>query len=71
MSDEGTTLRIDDIEVVVYRGEADGVPVVQIDGPGMVRVNMNEGPIWNADTDTHRHTECSCVDEYNHRGEQA
>lgn len=45
------------ITVTTYRGEADGVPVVQIDtaeNAGWLRVNLNDGaPLFNGDPEHH------------------
>lgn len=50
--------------VSVYSGEKDGVPVVQIDGGGLLRVNMNDFPIWHADPHDHQHEHCQCVHQF-------
>lgn len=52
------------LSIVVYHGSADGVPVVQIDGDGQFRVNVNDGPIWVADPNSHEHEQCKCVKAY-------
>lgn len=48
-------------EVQFWHGRDDGVPVIQIDGKGQFRVNVNDAPIWDADPDKHEHTHCSCT----------
>lgn len=67
-------LRIDGLEVSVYRSELDhdtGKPVVQIDGGGPVRVNINDAPIWDANPDEHEHQFCPCSNErLEHHGPQ-
>lgn len=45
-----------------------GQPVVQIDGGGMFRVNVNDYPIWNADPEDHEHGQCQCVKDFEERG---
>lgn len=60
-------LTMEGIEVTVYRSSLEfdrGQPVVQIDGAGMVRVNMNDFPIWNADPEQHEHEHCGCVKRF-------
>lgn len=57
-------LGVHTVTVSVYNGQADGIPVVQIDGDTLVRVNMNDYPIWNADPDNHEHQKCRCVEQY-------
>jgi hypothetical protein len=52
------------LAVTVYSGEKDGVPVVQIDGSAFCRVNVNDGPIWNADPTDHAHFPCQCVHKF-------
>lgn len=49
--------------VTFYYGEHDGKPVVQIDGDADFRVNVNDGPIWDADSHSHEHMRCRCVGE--------
>jgi hypothetical protein len=50
--------------VTVYSGEKDGVPVVQIDGNGLFRINVNDSAIWNADPADHAHFPCKCVHDF-------
>lgn len=40
------------LEVTFYMGQMDGKPVIQIDGSGDFRVNVNDGPIWDQSTET-------------------
>ncbi|RAX15988.1 hypothetical protein DC347_15590 [Pseudarthrobacter sp. AG30] len=42
----------EDLRVTFYKGEYDGKPVVQIDGGGDFRVNVNEGVVFNRHTDS-------------------
>jgi hypothetical protein len=66
------TIAIDGLTIAVWRSslESDkGQPVVQIDGTGMLRVNVNDGPIWNADPDDHEHHQCQCVTDFEDREE--
>jgi hypothetical protein len=42
----------EDLRVTFYLGEADGKPVVQIDGAGDFRVNVNEGVVFDRHTDS-------------------
>jgi hypothetical protein len=70
VSDTQVTIAIDGLTIDVWRStlESDkGQPVVQIDGSGMVRVNVNDYPIWNADPDDHQHHECRCVTDFESR----
>lgn len=46
-----SSLNIGPFEVTAYYGETDGKPVVQIDGSGDLRVNVNDAPVFD------RHTE--------------
>jgi S-adenosylmethionine hydrolase len=69
---DSITISIDGYEIAIWRSslESDeGQPVVQIDGSGMIRVNVNDGPIWNADPQTHEHKMCRCVVEFEAREE--
>lgn len=52
------------LAVTVYSGEKDGVPVIQIDGGAFFRVNVNDGPIWNANPEKHQHESCQCVHQF-------
>jgi hypothetical protein len=38
--------------VTFYKGEADGKPVIQIDGDGDFRINVNDGVVFNRSTDS-------------------
>lgn len=67
---EEITVSIDGLEIGIWRSvlpDDEGQPVVQIDGSGMVRVNINDGPVWNADPQTHDHKVCRCVEEFEDR----
>lgn len=64
------TIQFDGLEIQLWRSsleEDKGQPVVQIDGAGMLRVNVNDYPIWNADPDHHEHQQCECVIEFESR----
>lgn len=39
-------------EVTFYLGEDDGKPVVQVDGTGDIRVNVNDGAVFDRHTET-------------------
>lgn len=57
------TLGLDNISVEFFRGD-DGALVVQIDttgGGGRLRVNINDGAVWDANPETHHHDFCDCV----------
>lgn len=50
----------------LYISELDRVLVAQIDTVGVpsgarLRVNINDGPIWDANPEQHHHTECTCI----------
>lgn len=50
----------------LYISDRDRVLVAQIDTFGVpagarLRVNINDGPIFDADPDHHTHTECTCI----------
>ena len=49
------------LSLQVWHGADDGVPVVQIDGTGRFRVNVNDAPVWDADPELHEHKFCKCV----------
>ena len=49
------------LEVTFYKGATDGKPVVQIDGQGDFRINVNDEPIWDADPNNHSHEACGCT----------
>lgn len=64
---EHITICIDGLEIQVWRSSLEGdtgQPVIQIDGAGMFRVNVNDYPIWNADPDDHEHEHCQCVKDF-------
>jgi hypothetical protein len=67
---ENLSVEFDDVDsgsglqVSFYTGAADGVPVVQIDGNVLCRVNVNDFPIWHADPTHHEHKQCSCVEKF-------
>jgi hypothetical protein len=70
-SDEQVTIQFDGLTIELWRSSLDkdrGQPVVQIDGSGMLRVNVNDYPIWNADPDDHEHHECLCVADFEATG---
>jgi hypothetical protein len=46
-----TDTTIGSFQVTTYYGETDGVPVVQVDGAGHVRVNVNDAPVFDRDTE--------------------
>ena len=50
------------LDVTFYHGAQDGVPVIQIDGGGRFRINVNDAPIWDADPNNHEHTPCRCTE---------
>lgn len=71
-SEEQITVEFDGLTIQLWRSSLDrdaGQPVVQIDGSGMFRVNVNDYPIWNADPDDHEHHECLCVTDFEAREE--
>lgn len=41
------------LEVSFYMGLHDGKPVIQIDGTGDFRINVNDSPIWDQSTESH------------------
>lgn len=50
----GTLYAAPGVEVTTYRGRADGVPVIQVDtseNPNRVRVNVNDGYVFDGRTD--------------------
>lgn len=49
------------LSLTFWHGQEDGVPVVQIDGTGRFRVNVNDAPVWDADPELHEHKFCACV----------
>jgi hypothetical protein len=64
------TIEFDGLTIELWRSSLEhdrGQPVVQIDGSGMLRVNVNDYPIWNADPDNHEHTQCECVEDFEAR----
>lgn len=66
------TVECDGLEIAIWRSDLEhdrGQPVIQIDGQGMFRVNVNDGPIWNADPDEHTHRQCQCVTDFERREE--
>jgi hypothetical protein len=66
------TIEFDGLTIGLWRSSLEhdrGQPVVQIDGSGMLRVNVNDYPIWNADPDNHEHHECLCVTDFELREE--
>jgi hypothetical protein len=70
VSDTSVTITIDGLEIAVWRSALDfdeGQPVIQIDGAGALRVNVNDYPIWNADPDHHEHNQCECVTDFEAR----
>ncbi|AMM44251.1 hypothetical protein BJD78_gp81 [Arthrobacter phage KellEzio] len=50
------------LAVSFWHGPTDGVPVIQIDGEGQFRINVNDAPIWDADPSNHQHTPCRCTE---------
>lgn len=71
-SEEQITLEFDGLTIQLWRSSLEkdrGQPVVQIDGGGMLRVNVNDYPIWNADPDDHEHEQCQCVRDFEAREE--
>lgn len=59
-------IQLDGVEASIWRSDRDGVLVVQIDTieqqpPTRIRINVNDGPIWDANPDTHTHTFCECT----------
>jgi hypothetical protein len=70
VTDTSVTIAIDGLEVAIWRSALDfdeGQPVIQIDGAGMLRVNVNDYPVWNADPDNHEHEQCACVTDFEAR----
>lgn len=56
------SLNIGPFVVTVYHGETDSVPVVQIDGGGSLRVNVNDAPVFDRGTeDAGRNADGSCI----------
>jgi hypothetical protein len=51
------------LSVSFWHGPTDGVPVIQIDGEGQFRINVNDSPIWDADPSNHQHTPCRCTEK--------
>jgi hypothetical protein len=52
------------VEVLVTEATDDGAAVVFIDteaGAGRLRVRLNDATIWDADPESHEHTECTCA----------
>jgi len=50
----------------LYVSDLDQVLVAQIDTLGVpagarIRVNINDGPVYDADPEEHHHTECTCI----------
>jgi hypothetical protein len=45
--DTENTRTMEGLRVTFYLGEMDGKPVVQVDGSGDFRVNVNDAPIWD------------------------
>lgn len=44
-----------EVLVSAYVSDVDGVPVIQVDtnpGSGRLRVNLNDGTLWDGDPDT-------------------
>ncbi|QOP66214.1 hypothetical protein SEA_DANIELLEIGNACE_74 [Arthrobacter phage DanielleIgnace] len=39
------------LEVIFWMGREDGKPVIQIDGRGDFRINVNDNPIWDRSTE--------------------
>jgi hypothetical protein len=59
-----TTEQLENLEVLTWVSDDDGALVVQIDtsaNAGRVRVNINDGAIWDGDPETHIHDFCDCV----------
>ena len=52
--DTENTRTMEGLRVTFYLGEKDGKPVVQIDGSGDFRINVNDGAIWDQHTDAPR-----------------
>ncbi|NLA64975.1 MAG: hypothetical protein GX862_03415 [Leucobacter sp.] len=52
-----------EVQTSSYKSDSDGVPVVEMDHDGEIRVYLNDGAIWSGNTRTHQHTECVCVEE--------
>lgn len=63
-----STLEREGVEVGIYHSVMEhdaGKLVVQVDTLGLtgpVRVNVNDGAIWDADPNDHKHTPCACTD---------
>jgi len=52
VSRKGPEPEADHLEVTFYKGEADGKPVIQIDGAGDFRINVNDGVVFNRSTES-------------------
>lgn len=65
------TNAVENIEVSLMVSLYDGVPLIQIDTQiktGRFRVIVNDGEIWDADSNDHHHTPCECTARWR-RGE--
>lgn len=51
MNNFPNSLVVGPFEVTVYYGETDNKPVVQVDGSGDLRVNVNDAPVFDQDTE--------------------
>jgi hypothetical protein len=51
VSRKGKDPENDHLEVTFYMGEADGKPVIQVDGDGDFRINVNEGVVFDRSTE--------------------
>lgn len=70
VTDTAVTITIDGLTIAVWRSALEfdeGQPVIQIDGAGTLRVNVNDYPVWNADPDHHEHSQCECVTDFEAR----
>ncbi|MGQ3384468.1 hypothetical protein [Glutamicibacter sp. TV12E] len=66
MSDHTPEVELYGATAQLYISDLDNTLVAQIDTFGVpagakIRVNLNDGPIWDADPEQHHHTECTCI----------
>ncbi|MGP9528429.1 hypothetical protein [Glutamicibacter sp. AOP5-A2-18] len=66
MSDHSPEVELHGATAQLYISDLDQVLVAHVDTIGVpdgtkIRVNLNDGRIWDADPEQHHHTECTCI----------
>lgn len=56
----------DELDIAFYKGAGDAKPVIQIDGQGDFRINVNDCPVYDRHTDSESRMNIAALAHYKH-----